>query len=166
MNIQRKPISEEQALHRLAEQCSRCEHSTGEADQKMRQWGLSAAERECVIARLVEEKYIDNERFCRAFVSDKVRFDKWGRRKIELALLKKGVGKGVFAPILDAVADQEYTETLRELLASKRRSTKAESEYELNGKLIKYALGRGFTYDVIRKCIDSADDYDINAADE
>lgn len=166
MSIQKKPISEEKVLWRLAEQCSRCEHSTGEVDQKMRQWGLTAAEREHIIDRLVEEKYVDNERFCRAFVSDKIRFDKWGRRKIETALYKKGVGRDVFDPILDAVDNEKYVETLRELLAMKRRTTKAESEYELNGKLIKYAMSRGYTYDVIRKCIDSADEYNITADDE
>lgn len=161
MAFQKKPISAEKALQRLAEQCSRGEHSSGEMMQKLRQWGLAEHERQDIIDRLIDEKYIDDERFCRAFVNDKVHFDRWGRRKIELALYKKGVSKDISTPILDLIDEQEYISTLRELLITKRRTTHAESEYEMNGKLIRYALARGFTYDVIRKCIDSADDYDI-----
>ena len=54
---------------------------------------------------------------------------------------------------------------LRELLAAKRRSVSASSDYELNGKLIRFALGRGFGMDIIRRCIDSADDYPDSADD-
>ena len=56
--------------------------------------------------------------------------------------------------MLDAVPADDYIEILRQLIAAKRRTVKADSEYELNGKLIRFAMGRGFDMDIIRKCID------------
>ena len=63
---------------------------------------------------------------------------------------------------LDAVDDSTYINILKPLLKQKRRSTKAASEYELNQKLVRFALGRGFTFDIIRQCIDG----DVDEMDE
>ena len=56
--------------------------------------------------------------------------------------------------VLDEIDDQEYLNVLRLLLKQKRKSVKAESDYELNQKLVRFALGRGFTFDIIRQCLD------------
>ena len=109
---------------------------------------------------------MDDERFCRSFVHDKIQFDKWGRRKIEMALYKKGVGRDIYAPILDSIDDSEYAEALRPMLEAKRRSIKARNDYELNSKLIKYALSRGFGMNIIRMCLDAAGDFDVDESDE
>ena len=56
--------------------------------------------------------------------------------------------------MLDEVDDEQYVGVLRQLLRQKRRSIKAASDYELNQKLVKFALSRGFTYDIVRRCVD------------
>ena len=56
--------------------------------------------------------------------------------------------------VLDEVDDEEYLAVLKPLLAQKRKSTKAQNDYELNQKLVRFAFGRGFTYDIIRQCLD------------
>ena len=56
--------------------------------------------------------------------------------------------------VLDAIGDEEYLDVLRPLLRQKRRTTKAQNDYELNQKLLRFALGRGFTFDIIRQCLD------------
>ena len=98
-------------------------------------------------------KYIDDARYTEFFVHDKIRYNRWGRRKIEQALWQKRVDNSISTPVLDAVEDEEYLEVLRPLLASKYPTIKAESDYERSMKLIKFAMGRGFTIDLIRKCI-------------
>jgi len=165
MKTQTKQMDEQEALARLTALCSQAEHSSGEMREKMRRWHLAEDIQDRIMARLIDEKYIDDERYSRAFAHDKVSFDKWGRRKIEAALYKKGVGKAVFSPVLDNIDESEYVKALRGLIAAKRQNTVARNEYEMNGKLIKYALGRGFTFDVIKKCIGSADEYDIADGD-
>ena len=154
----KKPITEQEALQKLSALCARAEHSSGEMLEKMRRWQLSEDARERVLDRLIDEKFVDDERFARLFVREKIRFDRWGRRKIEQALYQKGVASDISRRVLDEVDDEAYVAELNKLIAAKRRSVQAESDYEMRAKLTKYALGRGFGYNVIRQCIDGADE--------
>lgn len=151
-------MTEQQAYLKLTALCARSEHCQQEMLEKMRQWGVSQEEQAQVMARLVSERYVDDERYARAFVSDKIRYNKWGRRKVEQALWLKRIDKAIAAQVLDEVDDAEYVSVLRPLLKQKRRSIKAASEYELTMKLIKFALSRGFTMDIIKQCIDVEDE--------
>ena len=154
----KKPITEQEALQKLSALCARAEHSSGEMLEKMRRWQLPEDARERVLDRLIDEKFVDDERFARLFVREKIRFDRWGRRKIEQALYQKGVASDISRRMLDEVDDEAYVAELKKLIAAKRRSVQAESDYEMRAKLTKYALGRGFDYNVIRQCIDGADE--------
>ena len=154
----KRPITEQEALQKLSALCARAEHSSGEMLEKMRRWQLSEDARERVLDRLIDEKFVDDERFARLFVREKIRFDRWGRRKIEQALYQKGVASDISRRVLDEVDDEAYVAELKKLIAAKRRSVQAESDYEMRQKLTKYALGRGFGYNVIRQCIDGADE--------
>ena len=147
-------ITEQEALSRLAALCSRGEHSSGEMIEKMRRWQLDEMAQTRILERLVHDKYVDDERFARAFIHDKLRYNHWGRRKIEQALWQKGVDRDVYAPLLDAVSDEDYLAELRPLLRQKSRSVKADSDYERNMKLIKFAMSRGFTMDIIKQCLE------------
>jgi regulatory protein len=122
--------------------------------EKMRRWGVSDEEQAQVMARLIDERYVDDARYTHAFVYDKIRYSKWGRRKVEQALWMKHIDATIIRQELDAVDDEEYTAVLKPLLRQKRRSTKASSDYELNMKLIKFAISRGFTMDIIKQCMD------------
>ena len=157
-----KEMTEQQVLTRLTAECAKAEHCTGEMLEKMRRWGVDDDVQARVMAYLIKGKYVDDERFCRLFVRDKIRFNGWGRRKVEQALYQKRIDKVVSGPILDAIDDSEYINVLRPLIRSKRKSIKAASEYERNQKLMKFALSRGFEWNIIRQCIDGAEieDYD------
>jgi len=152
----------QQAYQKLAALCARSEHCQQEMFDKMRQWGVDEEEQAKVMARLVEERYVDDERFTRAFVNDKVRYAKWGRRKIEQALWMKRIDEQLARTVLDEVPDEDYIAILRPALKQKRRSTKAASEYEMTMKLIKYALSRGFTMDVIKQCMEVDDEAEFS----
>ena len=118
-------MTEEQALRRLAAMCSKAEHSSGEVDAKMRSWQMDDGARTRVAERLRSAGYVDDARFCRSFVHDKMEFDKWGRRKIETALYRKGVSRDIYAPVLDSISDSEYAEALRPMLeAAQHKGTK------------------------------------------
>ena len=149
-----KEVTEQGAYLQLAQLCARAEHCQHEMLEKMRRWEMSDEAQARVMARLVKERYVDDERYARAFVRDKIRYNKWGRRKVEQALWQKGIDEDIRQRVLGEVDDEEYLSVLRPLLKQKRRSTKAASDYELNQKLVRFALGRGFTYDIIRQCLD------------
>lgn len=154
-----KQISEEDALLRLTSLCSTAEHCSHEMIEKMQRWQLADDAQARIIEYLVKEKYIDDERYARFFAKDKIRYNKWGRRKVEQAMWLKHIDGDVQRDVLDDIDDEEYLAVLRPLLKTKRKSVKASSDYEMNMKLIRFAMGRGFTMDIIRQCLDN-DNYD------
>ena len=149
-----KEVTEQGAYLQLAQLCARSEHCQHEMLEKMRKWGMADEAQARVMQRLVSERYVDDERYARAFVRDKIRYNKWGRRKVEQALWMKRIDDDIRERVLGEVDDDEYISVLRPLLKQKRRSTKAQSDYELNQKLVRFALSRGFTFDIIRQCMD------------
>lgn len=150
--------TENDAYLTLAALCAQAEHCQHEMLEKMKKWELADEAQARVIERLIKERYVDDERYARAFVMDKIRYNKWGRRKVEQALWMKRIDKGIQERVLSEVDDEEYVSALRPLLKQKQRSTKAASDYELRQKLIRFALSRGFGFDIIRQCIDVEDE--------
>ena len=146
--------TEQEAYLTLAALCAQAEHCQWEMLEKMRRWEVPEEAQARVMQRLVKERYVDDERYAQAFVKDKIRYNKWGRRKVDQALWQKHIDEDIRKRVLDEVDDDEYLSVLRPLLKQKRKSTKANSDYELNQKLMRFALGRGFTFDIIRQCID------------
>ena len=156
----KKEMTEQEAYLQLAALCAQAEHCEQEMRDKMKRWEIDEMAQNRIIQRLVEERYVDNERYARAFVKDKIRYNKWGRRKVQQALWMKRIDNDIQQRILDEIDDKEYLDVLRPLLKQKRKSIKADSDYELNQKLVRFALGRGFTFDIIRQCIQVDEELD------
>ena len=156
----KKEMTEQEAYLQLATLCAQAEHCEQEMRDKMKRWEIDETAQNRIIDRLVKERYIDNERYARAFVKDKIRYNKWGRRKVQQALWMKRIDNDIQQRVLDEIDDKEYLDVLRPLLKQKRKSTKAANDYELNQKLVRFALGRGFGFDIIRQCL-NVDDIDI-----
>lgn len=154
-------MTEQEAYLQLAALCAQAEHCQQEMRDKMKRWEIDETVQNRIIARLVKERYIDDERYARAFVKDKIRYNKWGRRKVQQALWQKRIDDDIQHRVLDEIDEKEYLDVLRPLLKQKRKSTQADSDYELNQKLVRFALGRGFTFDIIRQCLDVDEDMDI-----
>ena len=160
-------MTEQEAYLQLAALCAQAEHCQQEMRDKMRRWGLDETVQNRIIDRLIKERYVDDERYARAFVKDKIRYNKWGRRKVQQALWMKRIDADIQQRVLDEIDAKEYLDVLRPLLKQKRKSIKAESDYELNQKLLRFALGRGFGFDIIRQCLDvGEEDYSEEMADE
>ena len=149
----------EMALQRLSALCASAEHCEYEMTEKMRKWEVEESDCERIMEYLRKAKFVDDERYARAFVKDKIKYNKWGRRKVEQGLWAKHIAEDIRQRVLDEVDESQYTSVLTDLLKLKRRSIKAANDYEMNRKLIKFALSRGFDYSIVRHCID-CDDYD------
>ena len=149
----------EMALQRLSALCASAEHCEYEMTEKMRKWEVEESDCERIMEYLRKAKFVDDERYARAFVKDKIKYNKWGRRKVEQGLWAKHIAEDIRQRVLDEVDESQYKSVLTDLLKSKRRSIKAANDYEMNRKLIKFALSRCFDYSIVRHCID-CDDYD------
>ena len=79
-------MTEQEAYLRLAALCAQAEHCEYEMQEKMRRWEIADDAQARVMQRLITERYVDDERFARAFANDKVKYNKWGRRKVEQAM--------------------------------------------------------------------------------
>ena len=153
----KKEITEQEAYLQLAALCAQAEHCQHEMLEKLKKWEVPETTQARVMARLVKERYVDDERYARAFVKDKIRYKKWGRRKVQQALWMKHIDNDIQQTVLDEISDEEYLKVLKPLLKQKSKSIKAENDYERNRKLVRFALGRGFTFDIIRLCMDTSD---------
>ena len=121
--------------------------------RKLEQWGVPSDAHEAIVAHLIKERYIDHCRFAVAFVRDKYRFNQWGRIKIAQALRMKHVASDAISEALDEIDEEEYEDILTSLLQKKSRSVKANSEYERNGKLIRFATSHGYDMGEIFRCM-------------
>jgi regulatory protein len=154
----KKDMTEQEAYLQLAALCAQAEHCQQEMRDKMRRWELDETVQNRIIDRLIKERYVDDERYARAFVKDKIRYNKWGRRKVQQGLWQKRIDADIQQRVLDEIDEKEYLDVLRPLLKQKRKSIRAANDYELNQKLARFALSRGFTFDLIRQCMDIEDD--------
>ena len=152
--------TEQEAYLTLAALCAQAEHCQHEMLEKMRRWEVPETVQARVMAKLIKERYVDDERYAQAFVKDKIRYNKWGRRKVEQGLWQKRIDEDIRKRVLDEVDDNEYLDVLRPLLKQKRKTIKAKNDYELNQKLMRFAMGRGFTFDIIRQCLDVDEEMD------
>ena len=154
----KKTYSEQEVLQKLTSLCAAAEHCSQEMVEKMTRWEVPEEVQAHVMQYLTEHQYIDDERFCRAFVSDKIKYNKWGQKKIEQALFMKHIPKEIQQRVLSEVDPDDYVSILRPLLTAKRKSIRANSSYEQSGKLIRFAMQRGFTMDIIRQCMEVEED--------
>ena len=146
-------MTEQQVLTKLTTLCARGEHCQQEMLDKMRRWEIDESVQARVMEYLLKEKFIDEERYTRCFVEEKIKFNGWGRKKVEQALYMKRIPSSIYDPILDEVDEDDYVEKLRPLLEAKRKTVTGKSEYEIRGKLIRFALSRGFEMDTILKVL-------------
>lgn len=152
-------MTTDEILYKLAAKCSVSEQCLSDIEAKLSRYDLTEEERTRILRHLVEEKYVDDRRYAEAYVKDKYRFNKWGRIKIAQGLRMKGIDYETIKSAMEAIDEEEYQEILRDLIKAKRRSTRGASEYEINGKLIRFATGRGFEFAAIRECLNVDDDY-------
>jgi regulatory protein len=156
-----KELSEAEALGKAAAACSTTEYCRLDMAEKLKRWGQQPPAIERILRRLEAERFMDEERYARAFVRDKYRFAKWGRVKIAGMLRQKAIPQAVIRRALDEEIDEtEYRRLLREALLAKQKSIRADSDYERNGKLIRFAMGRGYEPEAIRSCL-NVDDEDF-----
>jgi regulatory protein len=142
-------------LNKAATYASRCEHCESEVREKLLIWGGTSEETDEIIAYLIEERYIDNQRYANSYAKDKFRFNHWGKYKISMMLRSKDIESEFIEEALGQIDDEEYLEKLQQILKDKLRSLKYSSEYEKKGKLFKFAQSRGFESGAISKVIDS-----------
>ena len=151
---QRKSKTAAEALQSLMRLCARAEKSTGDARRLMRSWGVAEAEQQGVVDRLVALRFIDNSRYAEAYAREKSDLAGWGPRKIAMQLRAKGVERDIVERALATLDGDSQLKRLTERLQRKMRTTKAANDYELRGKLLRYAMSLGYDYELAKELTD------------
>jgi regulatory protein len=146
-------MTQEQIISKLTAVCARAEHCKDDMLRRMQRWQVDEATQREVISHLVKEKYIDEERYARFFINDKIKYNRWVRRRVEQALYFKHIPREVYEPLLDDVANEDFESVLLPLLQNKEKNLKYANDYEKRMKLLRFAMQRGFSYEQADKCI-------------
>ena len=160
MEHRKHVYTEQEAYQKLSALCAMSEQCCHDVRRKLQRWEVTDEVAERTVARLVKEGFIDEERFARAFVRDKFRYNHWGRVRIEQELKMRGIATRHIEMGMEELKEEDSLVALREMIEKKRPSVKGKNEYEIRGKLIRFALGRGFAMDDIMKVVGSLDECD------
>lgn len=154
METKKHTYSEQEAYIKLSALCASAEYCEYDLRKKARNWDTPL---DSIISRLRQERFIDDSRYAHAFVRDKFRYNHWGRVRITQELKMRKISADIIEDALCEIPEEDNLDTLRRLIDTKRKSVKGKSEYEIRGKLIRFALGRGFQMDDIIKVVGEAD---------
>ena len=142
----------------LAERyCSGAEHCCFEVRAMLQRHEAESGDIDRILKHLIKEGYIDESRYARAFVHDKVRFAKWGRVKIAQALWQKRIPQDVADSALATIDEDEYMTALNDVAQSRYRAVKGATEYERKMKAMKSVCSRGYEPQLVRKVLDFSD---------
>lgn len=155
----KKELTEKEALNKASAYCSKSEHCPSEVNEKLHQWGVTDEEVcQRIIVWLMKESYIDEARFCRSFANDKFRFNRWGKKKIELYLQQKGLPSSFIVEALEEISDEDALQHAIQLMSQKMKSIRTDNPYEVYAKLMRFATGRGIEMKIARQAIKTITD--------
>lgn len=141
----------EWVLSKMKNYCAYQERSIYEVKTKLKLYHLQDEVYDAVINKLIEEDYLNEERFAKVFASGKLRINKWGRNKIFQALQQKRVPELFILEGLNGIEDEEYHKVLQGLLEKKAAQLTDVKAAAKMRKLVNFALGRGFELRLARE---------------
>ena len=148
-----KPFySIQEAKEKLAHFCAYQERSHKEVEEKLRNAGMTEDEAGEVIVWLLQENYLNESRFAKAYTGGKFRIKKWGKRKIKEGLKQKGVSERCIQDSWGEIEDDDYFDTALELMQQKIRLSNEDNPFRLKKKVSDYLLRKGYEYEIIKLC--------------
>lgn len=136
------------AHHKIKQWCAYQERSQHETRQKLYDYGLFSEDVEAIIAKLIEENFLNEERFALALTGGKFRIKRWGRIKIKLELKKHKVSDYLIQKALKSINDKDYEMTIVKIIEKKQSLLKSGNAQKKYYELLSYLRSRGFETDL------------------
>jgi len=154
--LQRKSLTKEQALQKIKHYCGYQERSHFEVKEKLYSFGLHRASVDELLAQLIEENYLNEERFATRFAGGRFRIKQWGRIKIKYELKQRQVSEYCIKQALQEIDEESYRKTIEKLAMQKWVSVKGPgiNRYTKASKTTAYLLQKGFESALIRRVIE------------
>ena len=138
-----------EVLIKAANFCAYQERTHKEVRNKLYELEIIGDESEAIITWLIENNYLNEERFARLFAGSKFRQKKWGRIKIRQELKMRGVSDYCLKAGMSEIDGDDYMVTLQEIIEKKSKDIKDSNKLIIKQKLVKFALSRGFENDLV-----------------
>jgi regulatory protein len=151
--LQKKYLTKEQATQKLRQYCAYQERSHSEAVQKLWDLGVRKAEHDEIISSLIEDDYLNEERFAIQFAGGKFRMKNWGRKRIYYALKEKKVSEYNIRKAMKEIPDEAYEKTLLQLAEKKYASLKDEQYLVRKKKTMDYLMQKGYEPELVTKAM-------------
>lgn len=150
----KKQLTKEQALQKLKHYCAYQERCHSEVKDKLYQLGVWKKDHDEIIAVLIEENYLNEERFAVAFAGGKFRIKQWGRVRIKYELKQKQVSEYSIKKAMKQIDEEEYLSLLNKLAKEKYVALKNEQYLIRKKKTMDYLAAKGFEADLVRKALE------------
>ena len=140
-----------EAKQKLEAFCAYQERCDQELRKKMQTWGMYSEDVDILISDLIQNNFLNEERFASAFVSGKFRIKRWGRIKIRQHLKQKNISDYSMNKALNEIDEDEYFQNIADLIESKNRLTKSTNKWDRLAKLQRYMQSKGYEKDLVRE---------------
>ncbi|MBQ8957075.1 MAG: RecX family transcriptional regulator [Bacteroidales bacterium] len=148
-----KPLTPDQALDKMAKYCAYQERCMKDVTDKLKTFDITQEAKDEILDYLLDNRFVNDERFARSFVRGKVNQSGWGLNKIRFHLMQKGIDKDIIDEALEQTDEETYRQRLIDVLKLKAKSVKAETEFEKKRKLAAYAMQKGFEAGLVWKVL-------------
>ena len=139
-----KPLTPDQVLDKMAKYCAYQERCVKDVKDKLKTFDIPEEEKTKILDYLLDNRFVNDERYAKAFVRGKVNQSGWGINKIRFHLMQNGIGKELIDEALGQTDEEVYRQRLIDILKTKSKTIKAESDFEKKRKLAAYAMQKGF----------------------
>ena len=148
-----QPLTPDQVLDKMAKYCAYQERCVKDVRDKLKTFDLPQKEKDKIIDYLVDNRFVNDERFARSFVRGKINQSGWGLNKIRFHLIQKGIAKDIIDEALTQTDEDLYRQRLIDILKTKSKTIKAETDFERKRKLAAYAIQKGFEASLVWEVI-------------
>ena len=153
--LEKKRFTKEQALQKIRQYAAYQERCHQEVKHKLYSFGLYSKEVDAILASLIEDNYLNEERFAQTYAGGKFRMRQWGRVRIKYELKQKRVSDYCIRKALQTISDEDYMETLKKIAAKKWSSLVTEkNSFSRKARTIDYLIRKGYELDLTRSVIE------------
>lgn len=150
-----KPLTPDQVLDKMAQYCAYQERCVKDVKDKLKTFDIPQEEKTKILDYLLDNRFVNDERFAKIFVQSKSNQNDWGTNKIRYHLIQKGIAKDIIEEALGQTDEEVYRQRLIEILKTKSKTVKAANDFEKKRKLAAYAMQKGFegalVWDVLKE---------------
>lgn len=153
--MKKKLFTFEEIKQKLVNYCVYQDRSHSEVEQKMKEYMLIPEAKEEILVFLIQENYLNEERFAKSYSRGKFYIKKWGRNKIKNSLFQKGISEKLIQKSFEEIDENDYEKILLDLIEKTIITYKELKDYQKKQKLIKFLISKGYEYELILKILES-----------